>query len=386
MPSFAHPNYMSQHHNFSAGPGELPPGVLQKASDALLNVPEIGLPLLGISHRSRWFLDVVAEAEHLVRELLALPENYHVLFLQGGATLQFSAVAATFLRGRNTFADYLQTGYWSEKCIPEARKEGKIRLLWSGAEEGYTRLPSDSELDFSQDAAYFHYISNETVEGLQFHRLLGQEGVRRVCDMSSDFLSRPIDVEKFDIIYAHAQKNLGPAGVTVVVLRDDVLAEIQEGLPAMMDYRPHVQMHSIFNTPPTFAIYVVLLVLRWLRDEIGGLEAMNRINEMKATLLYETLDQSSGFYRGRARKSDRSLMNVSFNLPDPVTESEFLSKAEGCGLYGLEGHRSCGGVRASLYNAVTIESVETLCDFMRDFQMQLGARSSPRIHLVEAAR
>jgi len=377
---------MPRTFNFSAGPGELPPSVLRKASEALLNVQEIGLPLLGISHRSRWFLDVVSEAERLVRELLVLPKNYHVLFLQGGATLQFSAVAATFLRGRNRFADYIQTGYWSEKCLPEARKEGEIRLLWSGEGEGYTRLPSDSELDFSEHAAYFHYISNETVEGLQFHRMLGREGVRRVCDMSSDFLSRPVDVEKFDIIYAHAQKNLGPAGVTVVVLRDDVLAEIQEGLPAMMDYRPHVEMHSIFNTPPTFAIYVVLLVLRWLRDEIGGLEEMNRINDTKAALLYETLDQSAGFYRGRVRKSDRSLMNVSFNLPHSAMEREFLSKAEGRGFYGLEGHRSCGGVRASLYNAVTLESVEELCDFMREFHIEQAGRPPRDNQLVEVVQ
>ena len=376
---------MVRHNNFSAGPGELPPGVLEAASRALLNVPEVGLPLLGISHRSRWFQNVVEEAEDLIRSLLDLPKNYHVLFLQGGATLQFSAVAATFLRGRDHHADYIQTGYWSEKCLPEARKEGDIRLLWSGASEGYCRLPSDSELDFSADAAYFHYISNETVEGLQFHRLLGREGVRRVCDMSSDFLSRPVDVKNFDIIYAHAQKNLGPAGVTVVLLRDDVLGEIQEGMPSMMDYRPHVQMHSIFNTPPTFAIYVVLLVLRWLRFEIGGLEDMNRINEAKARLLYETVDRSSGFYSGRACKADRSLMNVAFNLPDHRMESDFLSGAESRGLYGLEGHRSCGGLRASLYNAVSVESVRLLSEYMQEFQCAHFA-SSIRGTGLEAVR
>jgi len=355
-------------HNFSAGPGELPPGVLEAASRALIEVPEVGLPLLGISHRSKWFGDVVAEAEAIVRDLLDLPKNYHVLFLQGGATLQFSAVAATFLRDRNRFADYLETGYWSRKCLPEARKEGRIRVLWSGEADGYSRLPSDVELDLSPDAAYFHYISNETVEGLQFHRLLGLEGVRRVCDMSSDFLSRPIDVQKFDLIYAHAQKNLGPAGVTVVILRDDVLEEVPEGLPSMMDYRPHVEMRSIFNTPPTFGIYVVLLVLRWLRDEVGGLVAMNRINETKAARLYAMLDRSDGFYRGRAARIDRSLMNVSFNLPTPELERSFLQEAQGQGLFGLEGHRSCGGVRASLYNAVSLESVDRLCRFMAEFR------------------
>jgi phosphoserine aminotransferase len=362
-------------HNFSAGPGELPPGVLETASRAILNVPEAGLPLLGISHRSRWFKEVVEEAEALVRELLGLPNDYHVLFMQGGATFQFSTVAATFLRGRPRFADYLETGYWSRKCLPEARKEGDIRVLWSGEECGYSRLPSDDELVLSPDAAYFHYISNETVEGLQFHRPLGLDGVRLVCDMSSDFLSRPMDVERFDIVYAHAQKNLGPAGVTVVIVRDEVLREIPEGLPAMMDYRPHVAMHSIFNTPPTFAIYVVLLVLRWLRDEVGGLEAMNRINEKKAGRLYETLDAHADFYLGRARVEDRSLMNVAFNLPNVDLERRFLAEAEEAGLVGLEGHRSCGGLRASLYNAVSLESVHALCEFMAEFH----ARYSPNV-------
>ncbi len=377
---------MLRAHNFSAGPGEMPLSVLEAASRALLNVPEVGLPLLGISHRSSWFKDVVAEAEQLVRELLGVPKHYHIVFLQGGATLQFSAVAATFLRGTGFHADYIQTGYWSEKCLPEAQKEGNIRILWSGENEGYIRLPSDSELNFSEDAAYFHYISNETVEGLQFHRLVGREGVRRVCDMSSDFLSQPVEVDKFDIIYAHAQKNLGPAGVTIVVLRDELLAGIPEGLPAMMDYRPHVEMHSVFNTPPTFAIYVVLLTLRWLRDEIGGLTQMKRINESKARLLYDLLDQSAGFYRGRAGKADRSLMNVSFNLSTCGMEKDFLIKAESQGLYGLEGHRSCGGLRASLYNAVTLESVEVLCDFMQKFQSEYAPSSASKIDNTGAVR
>lgn len=334
----------------------------------MLCVPEVGLPLLGISHRSRWFADVVAEAENIVRELLGLPANYHVLFLQGGATLQFSAVAATFLRGKNSFADYLQTGYWSRQCLPEARKEGEIRLLWDGTDNDFTRLPADEELQFSPDAAYFHYISNETVEGLQFHRTPGRDDVRRICDMSSDFLSRPIDVENFDLIYAHAQKNLGPAGVTIVVLRDDVLAEIPEGLPSMMDYRPHVAQHSIFNTPPTFGIYVVLLVLRWLRDTIGGMDAMNQINKSKAAHLYAALDGSDGFYRGRAATPDRSLMNVTFTLPTCDLERAFLAQAQARGLHGLEGHRSCEGVRASLYNAVSPAAVAALCDFMAEFR------------------
>ena len=356
--------------NFSAGPGELPLGVMESASRALLEVPEVGLPLLGISHRSEWFASVVAEAESRVRALLDLPANYHVLFLQGGATLQFSAVAATFLRGKNAFADYLQTGYWSRQCLPEARKEGEIRLLWNGAPCGYNRLPAGDELLFSPDAAYFHYISNETVEGLQFHRVPGRDDVRRVCDMSSDFLSRPIEIEKYALIYAHAQKNLGPSGVTIVLVRDDVLDEIPDGLPAMMDYRPHVEKHSIFNTPPTFAIYVVLLVLRWLCDEVGGLDAMNRRNQAKAARLYAAIDGQADFYGGHAARGDRSLMNVSFDLPGAELEARFLREAATRGLVGLEGHRSRGGLRASLYNAVSLEAVEALCEFMHDFPMR----------------
>ena len=353
--------------NFSAGPGEVPACVTSQTAQALREVPEVGLPLLGISHRSEWFGNVVDEAKEHLSALLKLPSNYHILFMQGGSTLQFSTVAALFMRGKDVCADYLHTGYWSGKAIPEAIKEGRVRVLYDGTNDGFSRLPADQELDFSPDAAYFHYISNETVEGLQFHRTLGLPGVRRVCDMSSDFLSRPFDVSEFDIIYAHAQKNLGPSGVTVVLVRDEILAEIPAGLPSMMDYRPHVAKNSIYNTPPTFAIYVVMLVLRWLRSEIGGLKNMNAINCAKAARLYQTIDQNPHFYRGRAAKNDRSLMNVSFNLPDAALEHQFFCDSEAAGFSGLQGHHSCGGLRASLYNAVSLASVETLCEFMSDF-------------------
>jgi phosphoserine aminotransferase len=355
-------------HNFSAGPGALPEVVLDEAQAALRAVPGVGLSVLGISHRSAWFRRVVEEAEEHFRVLLGLPADYHVLFLQGGSTLQFSQIAMTFLRGGSAPADYLDTGYWSAKSIPEAQREGPVRVAWSGRAHDYRRLPSEEELDLSPGAAYLHYVSNETVEGLQFHRVLGHESVLRICDMSSDFLSRPVDAARFGLIYAHAQKNLGPSGVTVVVIRDDLVQRTPEGLPSMMDYRCHAKARSIYNTPPVFAIYVTMLVARWLRHTVGGLERMDAINRAKAGRLYAVLDGSDGFYRGIAAPRDRSLMNVSFNLPSPALETAFVREAEAAGLHGLEGHRSRGGLRASLYNAVTPAAVEALAAFMEDFR------------------
>jgi phosphoserine aminotransferase len=265
-------------------------------------------------------------------------------------------------------ADYLHTGYWSGKALPEARREGLVRTVWSGADCGFARLPADDELEFAADAPYLHYVSNETVEGLQFARVLGRDDVPRICDMSSDFLSAPGDYGRFALIYAHAQKNLGPAGVTVVAVKDALLAGIKRELPGFLDYRAQAEAHSIFNTPPVFAIYVVLLVTRWLRDEIGGLAAMDKINSAKAALLYRALDDSDGFYRGRAARADRSRMNVAFNLPDAATERAFLEEAEAAGFSGLAGHRSVGGIRASLYNGLELEAVARLVEFMEGFR------------------
>jgi len=357
--------------NFSGGPGALPESVLEQVQQAIIEVPETGLSILGISHRSDWFKEVVLETERNIRNLLGLPDNYHVLLLQGGATQQFSMVPMTLLKEGQT-AEYLHTGYWSGKALPEARLEGEIRVLWSGESAGFDRLPTDAELDFNPDAAYLHYVSNETVEGLQFNRVLGLDDVPRVCDMSSDFLSRPCSADQFEIIYAHAQKNLGPSGVTVVVLRDDVLEQVPEGLPGFLDYRKQVAAHSIYNTPPVFAIYVVMLVTRWLRDEIGGLEQMAKINAQKARTLYEALDASNGFYRGHARTVDRSVMNVTCTLPSSELEQRFLTESRAAGLSGLNGHRAIGGIRASLYNAVTQEAVDRLASFMDDFRRQHG--------------
>jgi len=358
--------------NFSGGPGVLPESVLQQAQQAIIEVPETGLSVLGISHRSDWFAAVVSELEANIRALLGLPDSYHVLLLQGGATQQFSMLPMALLRASAHPADYLHTGYWSGKSIPSAQREGPVRVAWSGEADGFTRLPGDDELELSGNAPYLHYVSNETVEGVQFHRVLGRDDVPRVCDMSSDFLSRPCCAERYSFIYAHAQKNIGPAGVTVVLMRDELLQRVPTDLPGFLDYRVQAQAHSNYNTPPVFAIYVVLLVTRWLRDEIGGVARMDAINRAKADVLYRLLDDSDGFYRGRARASDRSLMNVAFTLETPERERLFLAEALAAGFSGLAGHRAIGGVRASIYNAMTLSAVEELAGFMDDFRRRQG--------------
>lgn len=366
--------------NFSGGPGALPESVLLKIQESMVAVPGVGLSILGISHRSDWFAAVVSELEANIRTLLGLPGEYHVLFLQGGATQQFSMVPMTLLRGKTSPADYLHTGYWSGKALPEARREGPVRVVWSGEAEGFRRLPDDDELRFSPDAPYLHYVSNETVEGLQFHRVLGRDDVPRICDMSSDFLSGPCEAERFALIYAHAQKNIGPAGVTIVIVRDELLRDNPADLPPILDYRVQADAHSIFNTPPVFAIYVVLLVTRWLMNEIGGLKRMQQINQGKADLMYRLLDASEGFYHCRAQAQDRSLMNVSFNLASAELESRFLADALAAGFSGLGGHRTIGGVRASIYDAVTPAAVEKLADFMEDFRHRhAGQRMRPLV-------
>lgn len=353
--------------NFSGGPGALPESVLAQVQQAILAVPEVGLSILGISHRSTWFAAVVQELESNIRTLLGLGDDYHVIFLQGGATQQFSMIPMTWLCDKNAHADYVHTGYWSGKAIAAGRHEGNINVLWNGAESGFTHLPNANELNYSNDAAYLHYVSNETVEGLQFHQRLGREDVPRICDMSSDFLSQPCEANKFSLIYAHAQKNIGPAGVTVVIIKDSFLQTARPDLPAFLNYQNHIQTHSNFNTPPVFAIYVVLLVTRWLMNDIGGLQHMAEINHQKARLLYQTLDNNPDFYRGRAAPAYRSNMNVTFNLPTPEIEQKFLNSAACAGFSGLSGHRSVGGIRASIYNGLTLSAVEELVQFMDVF-------------------
>lgn len=354
-------------NNYSGGPGVMPESVLRRLSEAVICEPELGISLLGVSHRSDWFKNLVDQLEVDIRGLLGLDESYRVLFLQGGATQQFAMVPMLLLQDESQTADYLHTGYWSEKSIEEARRIGKVNVAWSGQMRGFNRLPTASELRLNPNATYLHYVSNETVEGLQFHELIGVDDVLRVCDMSSDFLSRPIPANQFSIIYAHAQKNLGPAGVTVVVIKDELLDRANHREPSCFNYRLHAESNSIYNTPPVMAIYCVHLVVRWLIDEIGGLSAMDQINQTKADILYQVLDNSQGFYRPRVERRDRSLMNVTFNLPTSELEAAFLNQAKQFGISGLEGHRSIGGIRASLYNAMSVNSVESLSDFLSEF-------------------
>ena len=352
-----------QPHNFSGGPGALPEPVLEQLAAAIHVVDDCGISVLGMSHRSDWFRAVVDEAEAHLRALLGLSVEQRVVFMQGGGTAQFAMIP--LLLGRKGVAvEYLHTGYWSGKAIAEARKFADVRVPWSGESGGFRDLPRPDDVDFSPGAAYLHYVSNETVEGLRFTERPGVASVPLVCDMSSDFCSGPIDAGAFDLIYAHAQKNLGPAGVTVAVVNERLLVDAPDTLPSVLDYRPQIAAGSIYNTPPVFAIYATLLVLRWLRHEVGGLTAMQAINQRKAEALYQALEQFDDCYVLRASVMDRSPMNVVFNLRRPEQLPAFLASARAAGLHGLEGHRSIGGIRASLYNAVSEASVTALIDFL----------------------
>lgn len=351
--------------NFSAGPGMLPLSVLEEAQRDLLALPGVGMSVLEISHRSKWFDAIIEEAEQNLRELLHIPTHYRILFLQGGASLQFAMVPMNLLGGGS--ADYIITGSWGEKAYKEAVKVGRARAAWSGKAENYTRIPRSEEVDLDSNSAYVHFTSNETIQGVQFPTEPNVGDRPLVCDASSDFLSRPIPIERYALIYAGAQKNAGPAGVTIVIIREDMLERTPANMPAMLDYRLQAENRSLYNTPPVFAIYIVMLVARWLRDTIGGLERMHQINREKAGLLYEVIDRSEGFYQGHAHPEYRSIMNVTWRLPSEELEKEFLKEAEEHQLYELKGHRSVGGCRASLYNAVPIEGVRALRDFMLDF-------------------
>jgi phosphoserine aminotransferase len=353
--------------NFSGGPGALPLPVLEQLSAEMMVVPEVGLSLLGISHRSDWFASVVEEVEQTLRRLLVLTDDWHVLLMQGGSSLQFGMIPMNFL-SESSSADYALSGYWSRRSLLDPPLYGSVRIAWDGSPWGFSRLPRADEWQLDPKAAYFHYVSNETVEGLQFHDVPGLEGVRRICDMSSDFLSRPIAVDRFDLIYAHAQKNLGPAGLTIVLIRQQLLEQLERQVPAMLDYRNHYKYGSIYNTPPVFAIYATLLVLRWLEQSVGGLEEIASRNRQKAKVIYDAIDHSDGFYTGWADKEGRSLMNISFMLADRSLESAFLQAAGKLGFEGLGGHRSIGGLRASLYNAVSLDACEKLASFMLQFR------------------
>jgi phosphoserine aminotransferase len=354
-------------YNFSPGPAVLPLPVLQQAQRELLALPGVGASVLEISHRGKAFLDILARAKSDLAQLLNLPQGYHLLFLQGGARLQFSMVPMNLLRGADVPAAYVVTGSWGKSALAEARREGPVHVAWDGKATNYDRLPSDDELALDGDFAYVHVTSNETIQGVQFAEMPACGPAPLVCDASSDFLSRPIDVGRFGLIYACAQKNAGPAGVTIVIVRDDLLSRSQDSLPGYLNYREHAEQDSLYNTPATFGIYLVGLVARWLLDDVGGLENMHRRNRHKARLLYDVIDRSEGFYRGHAAASSRSLMNVTFRLPNPELEAAFLTEAESRGLHSLKGHRSVGGIRASIYNAMPLAGVEALAEMMREF-------------------
>lgn len=370
-------------HNFAAGPGALPVPVLAAAREALRELPGAGATILEISHRSEQFAAILAEAEANLRALLGAGDAWAVLFLQGGAQQQFALIPINFLAGTARRAEYVLSGYWSRKAYEEAVLTGRSVVLWDGASDQYRRMPRPDELaqrvPLRDAAAYVHYTANETIQGIQFRDLPQFGEVPAICDASSEILSRPRPLARCAMLYASAQKNLGPAGVTLVVVRRDLLERSQHRprqqrpeLHAMFDYRRLAASGSLLNTPPVFAVYVVLLMTRWLRDEIGGLEEMARRNRAKADTLYGVLDRSGGFYRGHAHWGSRSRMNVTWRLAEPALERRFLEQAHTDGFIGLAGHRSVGGLRASLYNAVSLESCRQLADFMEEFQRRHG--------------
>ncbi|HYE74963.1 MAG TPA: phosphoserine transaminase, partial [Blastocatellia bacterium] len=316
---------------------------------------------------SKAFESVIQTAEADLRSLLNIPSNYKVLFLQGGASLQFTMVPMNLLP-KDRSADYILTGSWGKGAIKEARKLGTVREAGSTADSNFSRVMGQDELKLDPEAAYVHFTSNETIFGVEFQTEPETGGVPLVCDMSSNFISRPIDVSKYGLIYAGAQKNAGPAGATIVIVREDILERVPEGLPAMLDYRNIAKNDSMYNTPPCFAIYICGLVFKWLKDEIGGLEKIYGINKEKAQILYDAIDKSGGYYRGHSVPESRSLMNVTFRLPSEELESKFTKEATAAGLDGLKGHRSVGGIRASIYNAFPREGVVKLVEFMQEFQ------------------
>ena len=359
-------------YNFSAGPAVLPLSALKEAQRDLLCLPGVGSSVMEISHRSKPFLQILDRAEANLRKLLAIPDTYRVLFLQGGAQLQFAMVPMNLLRDSGRAADYIVTGSWGKKASKEAELQGSVRVAFDGEDGEYRRTPRADELELKSDAAYVHMTSNETIEGVQFAEEPEVGDVPLVCDSSSDFLCRPVPIERYGLLYACAQKNAGPAGVTVVVLREDLLQRTPKNTPTMLDYQKLAKAKSLLNTPPTFAIYMLKLITDWLLEEIGSLEAIHRRNRQKAGRLYEAVDQSDGFYSGHADPDCRSIMNVTFRLPNVELEAQFLKQAEEHGLRALKGHRSVGGCRASIYNAMPPEGVEALREFMLEFARKNG--------------
>jgi phosphoserine aminotransferase len=355
-------------HNFNPGPAALPLPVLKEIQEHFLNFSGSGMSIVETSHRSFQFDEVLNDAVERTKRLLGLDETYHVLFIQGGASLQFCMIPMNFaLKGRPV--SYINTGTWSTKAIHEAQIQGKeVRVIASSEDKDFSYLPYEYTVD--KEASYLHFTSNNTIKGTQWQQFPDGGDIPLISDMSSDFMSRPIDMKPFVLIYAGAQKNIGPSGIAMVIIREDMLQRVPDNLPTMLKYTTYKDNGSLFNTPPTFAIYVIDLMLTWLEETVGGLKAMERINSQKASLLYEVID-TSDIYHGTTEVKSRSLMNVTFRLPDKTTEARFLAEATQHRLYGLKGHKSVGGCRASLYNAITIDSVQKLVTFMREFEKGL---------------
>jgi phosphoserine aminotransferase len=357
---------MSRIFNFSAGPAMLPAEVLSRAGDEMLDWRGSGMSVMEMSHRGPEFISIYEEAERDLRELLAVPKNYKILFLMGGATLQFAQVPMNLLRGRDK-ADYVVTGEWSKRAIKEAKKYCDAAVAASSEDRNFTYAPK--QWNVRKDAAYVHYCSNETIGGVEYHSV-PQVDIPLVADASSHFLSRPVDVSKFALIYAGAQKNAGPAGVTMVIVRDDLIGQVTKGTPSVMDYKAQADADSMLNTPATYPLYVCGLVFKWLKQQ-GGVSAVEKKNIEKAALLYGYLDQSK-FFRNPVAKEDRSRMNIPFTLKDAKLDAEFLKGADARGLVQLKGHRSVGGMRASIYNAMPVEGVRKLVEYMREFEQKHG--------------
>ena len=353
-------------YNFSAGPAILPEEVLLEAQKDLFALPGVGMSVLEISHRSKAFDKIILEAKESLKTLLNIPDNYEILFLQGGASLQFYMAPLNLMPPKNK-ADYIVTGSWSKKAIKEAKKVGTVNIAATTEDGNFKRIPKQDELNLDSDAAYVHFTSNNTIYGTEWKSEPETGNIPLVCDASSDILSKKIDVNKYGIIYAGAQKNMGPSGVTTVIIRKDLADRSQEFLPSMLSYKIHVDNNSLYNTPNTFGVYIIGLVAKWIKD-MGGIEVMEKTNKEKAEILYKCIDESNGFYKGHAEKDSRSLMNVTFNLATADLEKTLVADATAAGFDGVKGHRSVGGLRASIYNAFPKKGVEDLADFMKEFQ------------------
>jgi phosphoserine aminotransferase len=352
-------------HNFNPGPAALPFPVLKEIKENFLNLSDSGMSIVETSHRSLLFDEVLNDAVNRTKRLLSLDKNYHVLFIQGGASLQFCMIPMNLaLPGRPL--NFINTGTWSTKAIKEAQIQGKdVRVIASSEDKDFSYLPHDYTVD--KQASYLHFTSNNTIKGTQWQQFPNGEDIPLISDMSSDFMSRPIDIKPFGLVYAGAQKNIGPSGIAMVIIREDMLERVPNTLPTMLKYTTYKDNRSLFNTPPTFAIYVIDLVLKWLEETVGGLKKIEQINKQKASLIYDVIDNSD-IYHGTTEVNSRSLMNITFRLPDKKTEERFLAEATQNGFHGLKGHKSVGGCRASLYNAISIDSVTELITFMKEFE------------------